>query len=211
MMYMKALSTDGYLRVKGVNNVYAIGDCSTVDQEKLINKFSELFKSADRNGDGVLSMKEFEDLVHECSKTYPQMRIYGRRVKELFDEADVNKDGRLSLQEFESLLKIVDQKLRPLPATAQVAYQQGGYVANSLNQIAKGKEPEMFVYNHLGSFSFIGGNKSVAEIQGHAFGGFGTWLAWRGIYWSKISLRNKACLTFDWLKTSLFGRDVSRY
>lgn len=208
---MKALSTDGYLRVKGVNNVYAIGDCAAIDQEKLMNKFTELFKSADKNGDGVLSMEEFEEMVRECSKTYPQMRIYGRHVKNLFNDADVNKDGTLSLQEFERLLKIVDQKLKPLPATAQVAFQQGGYVANSLNQLVKGKEPEMFVYKHLGSFSFIGGNQAVAEIQGKTFGGFGTWLAWRGIYWSKISLRNKACLTFDWLKTSLFGRDISRY
>lgn len=113
----RAISTDGYLRVIGVNDVYAIGDCSTVVQEKLISKFVELFREYDTNQDGYLSLNEFEDFVSKSSAQYPQLKLYGSKVKELFEKGDENKDGKLTLSEFENLLKLVDTKLTFLPPT----------------------------------------------------------------------------------------------
>lgn len=46
LLYMQAkrrvLATDEWLRVKGCENVYAIGDCATIDQRKIM--VSEAFK-----------------------------------------------------------------------------------------------------------------------------------------------------------------------
>jgi len=64
------------LKVKGSSDIYAIGDCSTIDQEKLLAKFSELFDEADVNKDGKLSLEEIEAMITKNQKIYPQMRIY---------------------------------------------------------------------------------------------------------------------------------------
>ena len=38
------------------------------------------------------------------------------------------------------------------------------------------------------------------------------WLGWRSVYLAKqVSSRNQAMVAFDWAKTSLFGRDLSRF
>ena len=50
---------------------------------------------------------------------------------EKFSDYDKDLDGSLSRQEFETLLVDVDKKMRSLPATAQVASQEGKYVLHS--------------------------------------------------------------------------------
>ena len=60
IFFRNGLITDEYLRVKNSNGtIYAIGDCSVVEQEKLIESVDELFQKADRNADGTLTMEEF--------------------------------------------------------------------------------------------------------------------------------------------------------
>ena len=44
--YRRALLTDGYLRVKGANGIFALGDCSTIEQDTMINKAQQLFEKA---------------------------------------------------------------------------------------------------------------------------------------------------------------------
>jgi len=51
--------TDGFLKVKGTHNVFGIGDCATVEFTKLIGKIEDLFKTADKDGSGELSISEF--------------------------------------------------------------------------------------------------------------------------------------------------------
>jgi len=42
--------------------------------------------------------------------------------------------------------------------------------------------------------------------------GFATWLFWRSAYLTRIvSLKNKTLVLFDWLKTAVFGRDLSKF
>jgi hypothetical protein len=42
--HSKVLLTDECLRVKGVDDVFAMGDCSSVEQKKLLDTFIQLFK-----------------------------------------------------------------------------------------------------------------------------------------------------------------------
>ncbi|CAF0861905.1 unnamed protein product [Didymodactylos carnosus] len=122
------LVIDQYLRVKGVEDgsIYALGDCGTIEQPKLLDRLQLLFEEADKKRDDLLDLQEFQTLLE----------LFSKGVEKSFHEADEDKSGQLSLAELRSTLEKADQKLRALPATAQVAAQQGLYVANLLNQIA---------------------------------------------------------------------------
>ncbi|MDW8466978.1 MAG: FAD-dependent oxidoreductase [Chloroherpetonaceae bacterium] len=132
-----AILTDGYLRVKGETNIFAAGDCATIEDD-------------------------------------------------------------------------------PQPATAQVAQQEGIYLAKLLNAMAKlhttAPPLRRFKRINFGMLAYIGDNRAVADLPQTKSGGFATWLFWRSAYLTKlVSLKNKMQVLFDWLKTSLFGRDVSRF
>ena len=67
--------TDKFLRVKGAEGVFAVGDCSTIEQELMIRKAEELFKEADVNGDGDLSYSEFVAMLEKAKHLYPQVQV----------------------------------------------------------------------------------------------------------------------------------------
>ncbi len=102
--------------------------------------------------------------------------------------------------------------IHPLPATAQVAQQQGKYLAHILNRRLRRKEVKPFHYRDLGMLAYIGGNKALADLQAYKGRGWTTWLFWRSAYLSRIvSIKNKILVLFDWLKTRAFGRDTSQF
>jgi NADH:ubiquinone reductase (non-electrogenic) len=202
-----AITTDPYLHVKGTSDVYAMGDCGTVESEKCLEKLLTLFNEADANHDGSMSIDEFTKFMHTYSIKFPQLRHHSKKIAETFKEHDLNHDNKLDQKEFAELLKEADREITSFPPTAQVASQQGTYLASYLN----GKLKSPFVYNHRGSFASIGGSESLLDVEGHTFSGLHTWLAWRGVYFSKqLSLKGRACLAWDWTKTLIFGRDLSR-
>ncbi len=99
-----------------------------------------------------------------------------------------------------------------LPATAQVAQQQGRYLARTLNRMAKGKPLKPFRYHHMGMLAYIGSKRALADLPGVKGRGFSAWLFWRSAYLTRlVSLKNKILVLFDWFKTSIFGRDISRF
>ncbi len=99
-----------------------------------------------------------------------------------------------------------------LPATAQVAQQEGEYLARQLNTLARGKPGRAFNYRHMGMLAYIGDRRALADtgyLKGH---GFATWIFWRSAYLTKlVSFKNKILVLFDWMKTWIFGRDISRF
>lgn len=99
-----------------------------------------------------------------------------------------------------------------LPATSQVAQQEGRYLARLLNNSIQGKSYKPFRYRHYGMLAYIGSNRALADLATIKGKGFGTWLFWRSTYLTKlISWKNKMLVVFDWLKTMIFGRDISRF
>lgn len=100
----------------------------------------------------------------------------------------------------------------PLPATAQVAQQQGKYLAHALNVRARGGNPPPFTYRHLGMLAYIGGNRALADLQSYKQGGWATWVFWRSAYLTRlVSLKNKVKVLTDWTMTRIFGRDISQF
>lgn len=144
-----------FLRVQGIpdndhNNthfgVYALGDCATMTSEKTINRLVDWFKEADTNKDGVLSVGEVQELFNKKAVEFPQLRLFTSKLNKLFAKADANKSNSLTLSEFRMMLVEIDNNTTRLPATAQVARQQGNYLAETMNQGSTEIKLEPFKY-----------------------------------------------------------------
>jgi NADH:ubiquinone reductase (non-electrogenic) len=101
-----------------------------------------------------------------------------------------------------------------LPQTAQVAMQQGKYVAKLLNRSAVGKPVPPFEFKNLGMLAYVGEGKALADLPKVKSGwhGLTTYIFWRSAYLTRlVSLKNKILVLFDWAKTWVFGRDLSRF
>ncbi|KAL6769474.1 NDA1 [Auxenochlorella protothecoides x Auxenochlorella symbiontica] len=113
----------------------------------------------------------------------------------------------------------------PLPALAQVAEQQGRYLARALNEAAgqpgglagglEGAPP--FQYHHLGSMASVGGTSAVIELGGSGqqhvrWSGFTSWIAWRSAYLTRLgTMKHRLYVMSDWTMSLIFGRDVSKW
>jgi NADH:ubiquinone reductase (non-electrogenic) len=100
----------------------------------------------------------------------------------------------------------------PLPATAQVAQQQGAYLAKALDDRRRGRAITPFRFRAQGMLAYIGGGQALADLPLIKWSGRGAWFFWRSVYITKlVSPANKAKVLFDWIKARLFGRDLSRF
>jgi len=98
-----------------------------------------------------------------------------------------------------------------LPATAQVAEQQGRHVAKLLKRESSGKKVGPFKFFNMGSLAYIGGGEALADLPVATWSGFSTYLFWRSVYFTKVvSLRNRVLVAIDWMKAFIFGRDISK-
>ncbi|KAK1308043.1 hypothetical protein QJS10_CPA09g01402 [Acorus calamus] len=195
---------------------------------------SAIFNVADKDNSGTLTVKEIQDVLGDICERYPQVQLYlksrdMRGLVDLLNDAEGNerKENReLSIEEFKKALAHVDSQVKFLPATAQVAAQQGEYLAKCFNQMKECEEkPEgplrirgtgrhrfrPFRYKHLGSFAPLGGEQTAAELPGDwiSIGHSSQWL-WYSVYASKqVSWRTRALVISDWMRRVIFGRDSS--
>jgi len=100
---------------------------------------------------------------------------------------------------------------KTLPATSQVAMQQGQYLARALNRRARGKPVGPFEYRHLGMLAYIGDHRALADLPNFKGKGRSAWLFWRSAYLTRLlSVQAKIRVLLDWAKAHVFGRDISR-
>ncbi len=104
----------------------------------------------------------------------------------------------------------------PLPCTAQVAEREGRYLSKALSLYADGKynEIEPFTWNNLGMLAYIGEYNALADFpfKGGKLTGIKTWFLWRSAYLTRLgSWRLRMQVPFDWTRTFLFGRDISKF
>ncbi|KAG7367357.1 FAD-dependent pyridine nucleotide-disulfide oxidoreductase [Nitzschia inconspicua] len=137
-----------------------------------------------------------------------------------------------------------------LPQTAQVAGQQGAYLARLLSrgynlnvtppslpreseidsqsvfydpltrkwlEVRGLTDADKFVFLNLGLLAYLGGGEALTQVQlGDVpiFSYFGSiaFVLWRSVYLVKqVATRNRILVTFDWLKSALFERDLTRF
>ncbi|KAL8934635.1 MAG: hypothetical protein Q9211_005127, partial [Gyalolechia sp. 1 TL-2023] len=224
-----ALETDTHLRLNGapLGSVYAIGDCSTVQNNIADHLVSFLRTLAYEKGKDpekmVITFKEWRGIAQRVKKRFPQASDHLRRLDRLFEQYDKDKSGTLDFGELHELLCQIDSKLTSLPATAQRAHQQGQYLGRKLNKLAQAapgmQANEMdygdlddavykaFEYRHLGNLAYIG-NSAVFDINGLSFsGGLLAVYLWRSVYFAQsVSFRTRVLLAMDWSKRAMFGR-----
>ncbi|KXX75546.1 External alternative NADH-ubiquinone oxidoreductase, mitochondrial [Madurella mycetomatis] len=182
-------------------------------------------------------------------------------VKDLMARIPAQKNSRRGLAVNEYLVvqgtrdiwAVGDCAVAGYAPTAQVASQEGNFLARLLNNMAKTealeekisqlsstlnlqpgnsaeisrqiaeyerqlrriKDVKPFQYSHQGSLAYIGSEKAVADVpwfNGNvAAAGTLTFFFWRSAYISMcFSTRNRLLVINDWLKSKVFGRDLSR-
>ncbi|KAJ0302896.1 hypothetical protein COL5a_011343 [Colletotrichum fioriniae] len=182
-------------------------------------------------------------------------------IRDLITKIPAQKDSRRGLAVNEYLVvqgtrdiwAIGDCAVAGYAPTAQVAAQEGNFLAKLFNNMARTetleervqelstnlnlkpgnaaevakeieaherqlrriKDIKPFHYSHQGSLAYIGSEKAVADVawwNGNiASGGTMTYFFWRSAYLSMcFSTRNRLLVVNDWLKSKVFGRDISR-
>ena len=227
-----ALETDTHLRLNGspMGSVYAIGDCSTVQNnvaDHIVHFLRNLAWEKGKEPENVhITFQEWRNIAQKVKKRFPQASDHLRRLDRLFSQYDKDKSGTLDFGELHELLFQIDNKLTSLPATAQRAHQQGRYLGKKLNKLAQAK-PGMeanevadgavdeavykaFEYHHFGSLAYVG-NSAVFDFGGLNFsGGLLAVYLWRSVYLAQsVSFRTRVLLAMDWGKRTLFGRGKS--
>lgn len=110
--------------------------------------------------------------------------------------------------------------MRTLPATAQVARQQGLYLARNFNRMArdtyyqKGHQIDAieaktltfspFFYRNFGMTAYLGTKRVAVDLGNRRFTDrfIAFWL-WRSIYLNNlVSLRTRMMVAIDWVKTT---------
>lgn len=87
-----------------------------------------IFGKADKDNSGTLTVKEFQEVLHDICERYPQVELY-LKSKQMSSLVDLLKDPNggsskesveVNLEEFKAALSQVDSQMKNLPATAQV-------------------------------------------------------------------------------------------
>ena len=194
-----------------------MGDCADVKSKaasggELLDKADELFKRADVDKNGAVDKGEFVNILKTLEESYPQIATLTKgaadgMLHDILSKFDDDGDGSLDRREFRRAMAEADSRLASHPATAQVANQQGEYLARELNAQGRARRngvedpapTKRFEYVHLGSFATLGGEQAALDTSGSPLPldfvsqGIGTMVLWYGVYFSNcVSWRNKA-------------------
>ncbi|KAK3939896.1 mitochondrial external alternative NADH-ubiquinone oxidoreductase [Diplogelasinospora grovesii] len=132
-----------------------------------------------------------------------------------------SQEGNFLARLFNNMAKTeaLEEKIRELSSSLNIKPGNTAEVSREIEeyerQLRRIKDIKPFHYSHQGSLAYIGSEKAVADISWFngnlASGGRLTFLFWRSAYLSMcFSTRNRLLVINDWLKSKLFGRDVSR-
>jgi len=138
--------------------------------------------------------------------------VKGNMLKGISNE-DQGKGNRIIVDEFCKLkssdniyvlgdVALIESDLYPngLPMLGSVAMQQGVYLANLLNQKAKGKKSKPFVYKHKGIMATIGRNAAVVEMGNLKIQGALAWAIWMFVHLMLlVGFRNRVVVFINWL------------
>jgi NADH dehydrogenase FAD-containing subunit len=78
------------------------------------------------------------------------------------------------------------------------------------------KDAPRFEFLNLGQLAYVGGGEALTQVELgdvpiFSYAGSVAFLLWRSVYLVKqVATRNRVLLVFDWMKSSVFGRDITR-
>ncbi|WFD27888.1 hypothetical protein MNAN1_002896 [Malassezia nana] len=224
-----ALKVDSQLRVLGTEpgTVYAVGDASTMDSN-LKEYILQHFDRFDKDKDGHLTLPEFTQLTKVLRRKFPIANEQLKGIRPLFEKCNNSKDQCVGVTEVAEMVADATKNMTSYPPTAQIATQEGKYLARKFNKHASLRARDAlpqdaedvdeaiykpFVYRSLGSVTYLG-NAAAFELPipgpwKSFFGGLLAMYAWRSVYLSEmVSIRTRALVLGDYIKRTLWGRDV---
>jgi NADH dehydrogenase len=88
-----------------------------------------------------------------------------------------------------------------LPGLAQVAIQQGNFLAKNLKRLQQNLPPRTFRYTNKGVLATIGRNKAVADLPNNFYlHGFIAWAVWMIVHLMfLVGFRNKVVAMINWV------------
>lgn len=114
-------------------------------------------------------------------------------------------EANCSIKDYPNIFVIGDlanyshQDGKPLPGVAQVAIQQGKYVANVIEARLAGQPAPNFVYKDLGNMATVGRAAAVAELGKVHLDGLIGWLAWLFVHLiNLVEFENRVLVLFQW-------------
>jgi NADH dehydrogenase len=125
----------------------------------------------------------------------PDLTIPGRRdIFVVGDLAVVGRDGAA-----------------PLPGVAQVAIQQGKYVARHIDNRLVGERTKLFEYRDPGSMATIGRAAAVADLGHIHLSGFLAWAAWLLVHiLYLVGFENRVLVVTEWAWNFVTGERGTR-
>jgi len=127
----------------------------------------------------------------------------------------VKVESNLSIPGYKNVFVLGDaayfeQKGEPLPGVAQVAIQQGKYVAEVIRAQLNGKTFDRpFHYFNKGNMAAIGKMYAIADLPWIRLSGHVAWLIWGFVHVVyNFNLKNRISVVFNWIWT-LFSRTTT--
>jgi NADH dehydrogenase len=121
------------------------------------------------------------------------------RAGRVLVEPDLSIPGHREVFVIGDLASLNDENGKMLPGVAQVAIQQGDWVAETMARDLEHQPRRDFVYHDKGSLATIGRAAAVAQFGKFELSGYFAWLAWLFIHiFFLIGFRNRVLVMIQW-------------
>jgi NADH dehydrogenase len=121
------------------------------------------------------------------------------RAGRVLVQRDLSIPGHNEVFVIGDLAALQDEHGKPLPGVAQVAIQQGEWVARTIARDLEHQPRRDFHYHDKGSLATIGRAAAVAQFGKFELSGYFAWLAWLFIHiLFLIGFRNRLMVMIQW-------------
>ena len=121
------------------------------------------------------------------------------RAGRVFVQPDLSILGHSEVFVIGDLAALADEKGKMLPGVAQVAIQQGKWVADAIARDLRNQPRRKFHYHDKGSLATIGRAAAVAQFGKFELSGYFAWLAWLFVHiLFLIGFRNRVVVMINW-------------
>jgi NADH dehydrogenase len=159
-----------------------------------------------KHGDQASQIQAHTVLWAAGVKASPLGQILAQRTGVALDRAgrvlvepDLTVAGHPNIFVIGDLAAFTHQGEKPLPGVAQVAMQQGQYVARLIAARLAGRQMKPFHYFDKGSLAVIGRNAAVADLGFLKLSGFPAWFIWIFIHiMYLVEFDNRLLVFFQW-------------
>jgi len=122
------------------------------------------------------------------------------RVGRVLVNPDLSITGHPEIHVIGDLASFTHQTGKPLPGVAQVAMQQGRYVARLIAKKLRGQSLPPFRYFDKGTLATVGRNKAVADLGRIHIAGFVAWFVWVFVHLMYlVEFENRLLVFTEWV------------